>query len=1106
MATSVRGASRDAMQRTHTGLAGRKTRGRTFLIILATVVAASGWLPRPANGQQIIEIDVSALGGANVSPQDINNAGQVVGSYEASIGVRHAFVWMNGVMVDIETDPDATSTALAINDAGVVVGQTTDTDGDTIAFRWAAPGPMIRITVFDGRSIAGRESTALDINNDGVIVGYARAPSPFGLVDRAYRLSGFGPGQQIGGLSAFVSRAFAINDLGQIVGQSDSTSLINRATFWDPFAIQLDTATSLARDVNDSGKAVGRQGTSIDRARLWELEPNNQPIETRLDPLLGHSNSSASGIRDEAGGDDPTEIVGVSFNSSTEARAVRWLVDAQGTPTVEDLNDLLSAGSGWVLQSARAINDRGQIVGTGTLDGNEGRGFLFDPQEPEPPTEEPPAVLFLHGILASFLYQGPEEARIWPAFFDANLEVLGSASFRGGELDVFPREEDIIKEFFTLNVYQDFSRFMDNQKVGGVIHDWYAYAYDWRQDWRQIVTDGTIYSAFCFEPQGEFFIPDCNRCGICVRLADKIVELATSQGPALPGAPQPPPRKVWIVAHSNGGLLAKTLLGQLFSDVQAHVAGLILVASPQLGTPKALSPLLHGGEYAVVLASNRALRTAVLKIPGAYQLLPTARFFDQTPRPEPVLEFEESGFGGGLEVDLWKDHYNGAIDTFAEMEEFLLGLGGPRKDLTPSTRIDWPAILDPNTFSQSQSAHAEIEGFDSQAHPFPVYQIVGSGLPTIRGLKYGSQNLRGSLLGTLNTCEGDETVVLSSAAALRNATTYFVDLAEYNSRRGANNSHMNILNVDEIQTLIVRLLQGNLSIDDLEFIGASKPTPPCTGGFVRTRSPAEIHLFQGGLHTGPVPAPDVEGSFPLIEEAIPNSQYRSLAEGREALVVELGPYEVVIEATGTGTVTLEGGRFQGDLTTEVFRIPDIPIRTGSRIEFAFDPTADSPPPMTMDVEGDGTPDFVLSADAPPGTEVFLAVLRSAVEELKANTGAAGFRERTERKLHKILRKALRALEEASEEQSRGRSDEVLDELEDAQESLEDYQKRLGRDVERGHAPEGPADALLEEASQIEELLETLVAGIADEDDRDDDDADDDKDKDKDKDDDDDDDD
>ena len=52
---------------------------------------------------------------------------------------------------------------------------------------------------------------------------------------------------------------------------------------------------------------------------------------------------------------------------------------------MRDLNNLIPADSGWILGIARAINDLGQIVGVGYLEGEEGnRAFLLTPIPPEP--------------------------------------------------------------------------------------------------------------------------------------------------------------------------------------------------------------------------------------------------------------------------------------------------------------------------------------------------------------------------------------------------------------------------------------------------------------------------------------------------------------------------------------------------------------------------------------------------------------------------------------------------------------------------------------------------------------------------------------------------
>ncbi len=44
-----------------------------------------------------------------------------------------------------------------------------------------------------------------------------------------------------------------------------------------------------------------------------------------------------------------------------------------------DLNHLIPANSGWLLQFANAINDQGQIAGYGTLNGQT-EAFLLTPQ------------------------------------------------------------------------------------------------------------------------------------------------------------------------------------------------------------------------------------------------------------------------------------------------------------------------------------------------------------------------------------------------------------------------------------------------------------------------------------------------------------------------------------------------------------------------------------------------------------------------------------------------------------------------------------------------------------------------------------------------------
>jgi probable HAF family extracellular repeat protein len=56
-----------------------------------------------------------------------------------------------------------------------------------------------------------------------------------------------------------------------------------------------------------------------------------------------------------------------------------FLYDRNATPKMQDLNSLIPPDSGWRLEEAQAINQRGQIVGLGERNGHT-RAFLLTPR------------------------------------------------------------------------------------------------------------------------------------------------------------------------------------------------------------------------------------------------------------------------------------------------------------------------------------------------------------------------------------------------------------------------------------------------------------------------------------------------------------------------------------------------------------------------------------------------------------------------------------------------------------------------------------------------------------------------------------------------------
>jgi len=71
-------------------------------------------------------IDLGTLGGTSSYGEAINNNGQVVGSSTTSSGDRHAFLYSNGSMQDINPAGGGYSEAYGINNKGQVVGEILD--------------------------------------------------------------------------------------------------------------------------------------------------------------------------------------------------------------------------------------------------------------------------------------------------------------------------------------------------------------------------------------------------------------------------------------------------------------------------------------------------------------------------------------------------------------------------------------------------------------------------------------------------------------------------------------------------------------------------------------------------------------------------------------------------------------------------------------------------------------------------------------------------------------------------------------------------------------------------------------------------------------------
>ena len=318
----------------------------------------------PAQAVNLTLVDLGFLPGGGLSSfaTGINDAGQVVGSSDATGGNR-AFIWQNGVMTSLGVlggtpfGVAGDSRATGINASGQVVGSSSNVFG-TRGFVWQG-GNFTDLGVLPGHDVSGAQA----INASGQVVGISyKAGSG---IASAFLWQG-GSLSNLGDFSGGngTSKATGINAAGTVVG--NSTAIIGARGFvWQGGVMSAlsplpDGLASYAAGINSSGQVVGQSGLGYSngsRATRWE----NGVVSSLgvLGSVPGQQGESFANAINDAG-----QVVGSSTtslgNSSLANSAFLWS-SASG---MIDVNALLIPGAGARVLSANAINDNGQIAGS----------------------------------------------------------------------------------------------------------------------------------------------------------------------------------------------------------------------------------------------------------------------------------------------------------------------------------------------------------------------------------------------------------------------------------------------------------------------------------------------------------------------------------------------------------------------------------------------------------------------------------------------------------------------------------------------------------------------------------------------------------------------
>ncbi len=579
----------------------------------------------------------------------------------------------------------------------------------------------------------------------------------------------------------------------------------------------------------------------------------------------------------------------------------------------------------------------------------------YDPLHDTPPspgcTENcNSSVMFLPGFEASRLYRPDYNGgtdNLWEPNSNGDGEDLflnsDGTSIRN---DIYTK--DVINSAFGFgpNIYASFIDQMNTLASTSLIHEWKAIPYDWRLSLQDILNNGTEVNGKIYY-SGDLMIPGSKY------IEHELERMASSSRTG----------KVTIIAHSNGGLLAKALL-QALGDAKASqlVDKVILVASPQIGTPQAIGALLHGFDQGIPtdlfspLFSESTARALGENSPGAYNLLPSAEYFNSVhDSSNPLVKFAD---------DLTNvsniARYGNVVGNITELNDFLLGKEGRVK---PSVNnIITPNVLNTYILGLATSTHAVLDQWVPPTD-IQVIQIAGWGVDTTSGIEYYEYN-DGSFhypyYRPIITEDGDGTVVVPSALVMGTSTSnisrYWVDLADYDSVITLERNHPDILEVPQLRGFIEGQILNSNTTTLPQFIYNT----PRAGSVEKKlhyflHSPLSLDLYDNqGNHTG------ISTTTGYIENNIPGAYYKRFGEVQYISAPASTVLHLHLDGQASGYFSLDIQEVEGQTITATSTFAHIPSSTSTIVTMDFtDGTIGGASPLRVDEDGNGAADITL---------------------------------------------------------------------------------------------------------------------------------------------------
>jgi probable HAF family extracellular repeat protein len=344
-----------------------------FVSCAMTNAEAANSITYTVGGWQITLTDLGLLpGGTASSALAINNLGHIVGLATDSTFALQRPLWdaNTGAIIGMADNFDPASTAVPehLNDNGEMAGTEVIRTGTLYeGVHWNSAGQAFRLP-----SMAGVDPLygsvhvyGHGINNLGQMVGASKASAPTFFLHAVLWPDKDTPPQDLGflGKGAYVdySEALGINDLGHVVGNGALGAAIRGFLWRNGRMIDLGSLSGTASE-GTAASAVNNRGLVVGKSNfypvIWKYDVANSSSTPGIQQLPIPSEFFAAlptAVNDSA------DVAGYAGSPNIDAHAILW----RNGQAID-----LGVWPGGHYSVANGINNLGQIVGTGTIAGD----------------------------------------------------------------------------------------------------------------------------------------------------------------------------------------------------------------------------------------------------------------------------------------------------------------------------------------------------------------------------------------------------------------------------------------------------------------------------------------------------------------------------------------------------------------------------------------------------------------------------------------------------------------------------------------------------------------------------------------------------------------